>query len=152
MLGKVQPGSRALLYVNIPPPPSFPKVSVRKPFFFSSSSFFFSFCSYQFKHEQWIPQALQECDKVSTKPTRKVMYGQWSAAPINHKPELQRMSPATKSSECQLPASSNMHTPHPPPSSTLDGWHLSPLQTNWPTEGLSSFPSTIWAWIHSVNS
>lgn len=105
-------------------PSSFPKVSVRKPFFVSSSSFFFSFCSYQFKQEQWIPQALQECDKVSTKPTRKVMYGPWSAAPINHftNPSCKEwaLQPRAQNASFLHPQTCTLHTHHPP-APLLDG-------------------------------
>ena len=102
-------------------PSALPKVSVRKPFF----SFSFFFCSYQFKQEQWIPQTLQECDKVSTKPTRKVMYGPWVAAPINHFTN-QRCKEWALQPEPRMPAPCTLKLVHPTP--TLTQLHLSPSQ------------------------
>lgn len=119
LLGKAKPCCSTSMFR----PLAFPKVSVRKPFF--------PFCSYQFKQEQWIPQALQECDKVSTKPTRKVMYGPWAAAPINHFTHQSckelRERPALQP-RAQSSLHPKMHTPHthPRPAPSLDSTcHLS---------------------------
>lgn len=101
-------------------PSAFPKVSVRKPFFSPPPPFF---CSYQFKQEQWIPQTLQECDKVSTKPTRKVMYGPWAAVPINHFIN-QSCKEWALQPEPRMPAPCTHKLVHPTPTRTQ--WHLPP--------------------------
>ena len=104
-------------------PSAFPKVSVRKFFFFSFS--FFWFLSVQTRTMN--SSSPQECDKVSTKPTRKVMYGPWAAAPINHI-RNQSYKERALQVECKglAPCTLQQAPPHPTSPRGLAGAHLSP--------------------------
>ena len=92
-------------------PSAFPKVSVRK--FFLFIFFFFGFLSVQTRTMN--SSSPQECDKVSTKPTRKVMYGPWAAAPINHITNQSYKERALQV-ECKGPTPCTLQqAPHTPP-------------------------------------
>ena len=101
----------SLLHVNVPPPRPFPRSQWEN--FFYSFSFFFGFLSVQTRTMN--SSSPQECDKVSTKPTRKVMYGPWAAAPINHITNQSYKERALQV-ECKGPTPCTLQqAPHTPP-------------------------------------
>lgn len=109
--------------------------------FFFPRFLFFGFLSVQIRTMN--SSSPQECDKVSTKPTRKVMYGPWAAAPINHFTN-QSCKEWALQAECRGPAPCTLKQAHTTPSlSQCPHWSapVTPAPTNWPAQGWSSFPS-----------